>query len=170
MSTIVTVREMQRADAEILSHIQKEAFRPLYERYHDEGNPYLRGVEDILRRLGHPLFHPFTILSDGEIAGGLWYRSGGSGFHFDELKAGEYYLQRVFINPGLQGKHIARKAILLCEKALPNPTRFYVDFPADLTKNQRCYEGAGYLDTGARLEIAPGLTLAGYKKQLNQEE
>lgn len=170
MSMEITVRKMQRADAEILSRIQTEAFRPLYERYHDEGNPCLRGMEDILRRLENPVNHPFTILCDGEIVGGLWYRSRGNGFYFDELKPGEYYLQRVFITPELQGRHIARRAILFSEKQLPGAAKSYVDFPADLDKNRLCYEGAGYRDSGIRQEVVPGLILAGYIKQTIQQE
>lgn len=41
----------------------------LYEKYHDEGNPFLRGPEDILRRL-NKYNRYFTIFCDGKIVGG----------------------------------------------------------------------------------------------------
>ena len=47
----ISIRPTLASEAEELASIQKKAFFPLYEKYHDEGNPYLRGAEDILRRL-----------------------------------------------------------------------------------------------------------------------
>ncbi len=43
----VSVRRTVPSEAEELSQIQKAAFKSLYEKYHDERNPYLRGPEDI---------------------------------------------------------------------------------------------------------------------------
>ena len=59
---MIEVRRTTSEDAAVLFAIQKEAFLPLYERYHDAGNPYLRGIEDIAARLTHPAFRYFTIL------------------------------------------------------------------------------------------------------------
>lgn len=35
-------------------------------------------------------------------------------------------------------------------------------------KNKRCYENAGFVDTGKRLEEQPGLILACFEKILNK--
>ena len=43
---------------------------------------------------------------------------------------------------------------------------FSVDFPEDLPKNRRCYEKAGFCDTGKRLEAEPGLVLACFEKRV----
>ena len=127
-------------EAEELSKIQKQAFLPLYEKYHDEGNPCLRGVEDVANRLNSDIFRYFTILLDGEIVGGVLYKCKGRTPFIERLVEGQYYLQRVYIKPEYQCKKIAQTAILLCEKEFTNAKSFVVDFPEDLIKNRRCYE------------------------------
>ena len=41
----ISIRATQENESLELCDIQKAAFLPLYEKYHDGGNPYLRGVE-----------------------------------------------------------------------------------------------------------------------------
>lgn len=163
---MITIRPTVEQDAEILCGIQKEAFFPLYERYHDEGNPFLRGTEDILKRLNTPYFRYFTILENEEIVGGISYKCMGRVPFIDELKDGVYYLQRIYIKPERQRRGIARTAILLCEKEFPDANTFYVDFPEDLVKNRKCYESVGFREAGMRKEVEPGLVLACFQKRL----
>ena len=139
---------------------QQQAFRPLYERYHDEGNPCLRGAEDITRRLDRPDFRYFTIEEEGKIVGGVLYKCAGRIPFKDQLEPGECYLQRIYIRPQYQNRKIAQTAIRLCEEAMPEFHTFYVDYPEDLPQNRRCYEAAGYRDTNQRLQVQPGLVLA----------
>jgi len=163
---MVKIKATETSEALLLSEIQKQAFLPLYERYHDEGNPCLRGVEDVADRLNSPFFKYFTIFEDEEIVGGVLYKCKGKGPFFEKLKEGEYYLQRIYIKPERQCQGIAQTAILLCEKEFPDAKLFSVDFPEDLIKNRRCYEKAGFKDTGKRLEAEPGLILACFEKHL----
>ncbi len=153
-------------EVSILAEIQKAAFLPLYEKYHDEGNPCFRGVEDVANRLNSPFFRYFTIFEDDEIVGGVLYKCKGKTPCILELKDGEYYLQRIYIKPERQCNKIAQKAILLCEKEFADATTFYVDFPVDLIKNQKCYQAVGFCDTGKRMEAEPGLVLACYEKKI----
>ena len=161
---MITVRATQKSDVDTLFQLQKAAFTPIYEQYHDAGNPCLRGVEDISRRLEFPFFKYYTILDDENIVGGVLYRSQGRTPFVDNLNAGEYYLVRIYIDPDHQCRGIGKKAILLCEKELCDATKFYVDFPRELEKNRRCYEGAGFHSSGEELEVEPGLVLAAYEK------
>lgn len=163
---MIKVRKTTEDEAFILSEIQREAFLPLYERYHDEGNPCLRGIEDVANRLDSPYFRYFTIYEDEEIVGGILYKCKGKGPFFKQLNEGEYYLQKVYIKSERQCKGIAQTAILLCEKEFTDAKMFSVDFPEDLAKNRRCYEKAGFCDTGKRLEVEPGLILACFEKHL----
>lgn len=158
---MVRIRKSINEEASILWNIQKQAFLPLYEKYHDKANPYLRGIEDITRRIESSMFRYYTILEDDKIVGGIVYRC---------RDAGEYYLQRVYIKPERQGKRIAQTAILLCENEFEDATCFTVDFPQDLEKNRRCYEKAGFCDTGRREEAEPGVVLAFYKKSITLEQ
>ena len=162
---MITIRTTVEADVEALTAIQREAFLPLYERYHDAGNPCLRGEKDVRGRLGSPYFRYFTILEDGEIVGGVLYKCSGRSTPFVPLLgAGEYYLQRVYVRPDRQSRGIAAEAIGLCEREFADAVRFIVDFPQDLDKNRRCYEKVGFTDTGRRLEAEPGLVLACFAK------
>lgn len=164
---MIKIRAAKEKDAETLCKIQKAAFLPIYELYHDAGNPCLRGAEDIARRLDSPFFRYFTILENDEIVGGIFYKCAGRTPFSEGLEAGEYYLQRLYIDPERQNRGIARTAILLCEKEFPDAKKFSVDFPKELEKNRRCYTHAGFRDTGKELEAEPGLVLASFEKQLN---
>ncbi len=162
----ISIRITNPSEAEELSQIQKAAFEPLYEKYHDEGSPFLRGPEDILRRL-NKLNRHFTILYNDKIVGGVFYRLYGKRSPSDEIGAGEYYLARIYIHPDYQNKGIARDAILLCEKEFPDARFYYVDFPEDMEKNRRCYQSAGYRDTGDRIRMEGAPALAVFKKTVN---
>lgn len=162
---LVTIRPTTALEAKELAQIQKDAFLPLYEKYHDEGNPYLRDEEDVLKRL-NKYNRYFTILYGDVIVGGIFYRCIGKRNPSAVLQDGEYYLGRVYIHPQYQNKGIAREAILLCEKEFPDAKAFYVDFPEDMEKNKRCYEHAGYYDTGERIRIEGAPTLAVHKKAI----
>lgn len=162
---MVIVKPTVEEEAIILSEIQKQAFYPLYERYHDEGNPYLRGVEDIANRLNNEYFKYFTIFENDNIVGGILYKCAGRTPFVEQLGEGEFYLQRVYVRPERQCCGIAQNAILLCEAAFQNAEKFIVDFPVDLDKNRRCYEKAGFRDTGKRLEAEPGMILACFEKK-----
>ena len=163
----ITIKLTTPSEAEELSQIQKAAFKPLYDKYHDARNPFLRGPEDVLCRL-NKLYRHFTILFDGKIVGGIFYRLHGKWSPVDELGFGEYYLGRLYIHPDFQNKGIARNAILLCEKEFPDAAAYYVDFPDDLEKNRRCYQNAGYRDTGRKICEEGAPTLALFKKTVNE--
>ena len=94
------------------------------------------------------------------------YKCKGKGPFFKQLNEGEYYLQKVYIKSERQCKGIAQTAILLCEKEFTDAKMFSVDFPEDLAKNRRCYEKAGFCDTGRRMETDPGVVLVRYEKHL----
>lgn len=164
--TVVSLRLTTIDDVDILTDIQQKAFQPLYEKYHDKGNPYLRDKRDILCRLDNPHFLYLTILLDDVIVGGVLYRLKGSTPFIKKLMFGKYYLTRVYILPEHQNKGIATEAILQSEKHLKKPGKLYVDFPVDLDKNRKCYTKCGYTDTGKRLEVESGLTLACFEKVL----
>lgn len=161
---MVTVRKMQAEDVKTLWSIQKAAFLPLYEKYGDKGNPALRDETDIERRIGSEFFCAFTVLFGSEIVGGLWYKVKGSCNGCDALGDGKYYLQRVFIRPDMQSRGIAQRAIMKTESFFSDAAAFYVDFPEDIQKNRRCYEKAGYMDTGKRVKVTEGLVLACFEK------
>jgi GNAT superfamily N-acetyltransferase len=149
----------QPGDAEALAAIQKRAFQGLYEQYHDEGSPYLRGADEILRWLERPDWHVFKIHADGALCGGIAVRR-------RPKPRGEFYLARIYVTPELRGNGIAPAAIALCEARFPRARHWTLDSPAGQAANRRCYEKAGYTDTGERREQSGGaITLAIYEKK-----
>lgn len=159
----ITIAPALLSEVGELARIQKAAFKPLYERFHDDANPCLRGEEDIVRRLDRSS-RLFTICRDGNIVGGICYRLYGKRSPTATLADGEYSLSRIFVDPGSQNLGVARTAILLCEAEFPDARRYYVDFPEELEKNRRCYQSAGYADTGERICSDGAPTLAVYEK------
>lgn len=161
----ITIHPTVPAEAELLASIQREAFRPLYEKYHDPGNPYLRGAEDVLRRLNGDHRY-YTVCLDGTVVGGIFYRLRGTRPPGVPLGEGEYYLCRLYVHPSVQGKGIAGTAIRLCESEFPDATVYHLDFPVDMEKNRRCYEKAGFRDTGEILRLEGAPPLAVYEKRV----
>lgn len=150
------------ADAAALVVIQQKAFKRLYDIYHDEGNPYLRGTDEIEKWLSWPNSYVYKILADDELVGGVafWERRGRG-------LPGEYYLARIYILPEMQGKGIASTAITLCEATVYNANRWSLDFPIDQNANRRCYEKAGYTDVGETREQSEGkIVLVLYEKRI----
>ena len=145
-------------DAEALVAIQQRAFKRLYEIYHDEGSPYLRGVDEIIQILQRPNWQVYKIFADGVLCGGVFYgeRSG---------MPGVYYLARIYILPEMQSKGIASTAVLLCEKTVANANLWTLDFPVEQVANRRCYEKAGYTDTGERREQSNGAIILAYMEK-----
>ncbi|NLO47762.1 MAG: GNAT family N-acetyltransferase [Clostridiales bacterium] len=147
-------------DAEDLAAIQRLAFKRLYDTYHDEGSPYLRGADEILLWLEQPNWRVYKIVADGVLLGGV-------SFCEKNGMPGVYYLARIYVLPDYQGKGIAGAAILLCEETVTNAGVWTLDFPADQPGNRRCYEKAGYIDTGKRQEQSGGaITLAYMEKKV----
>ncbi len=154
----VTLRPAAAEDAEALAAIQQQAFKRLYDIYHDEGSPYLRGAEEILQWLTRPNWKVFQIFADGILVGGI------AACERNE-NPGECYLARVYVLPQMQGRGIASRAVLLCEKHFHNVSRWSLDFPVEQSANRRCYEKAGYRDTGeVRVQSGGKITLALYEK------
>ena len=148
-------------DAKVLADIQKKAFKRLYEIYHDEGSPYLRGADEIIRWFEYPNLRVYKIIADDVLCGGVaFYERNGM--------PGVYYLARIYILPEMQGKGVASTAILLCEKTVDNAVSWRLDFPVEQIANRRCYEKAGYTDTGERREQSGGaITLAYMEKTIS---
>lgn len=145
-------------DAESLVSIQKKAFKRLYDIYKDERSPYLRGTGEFFRWLNNPDVSIYKIYADEMLCGGI---------AVIKKPDDEYYLARLYILPELRRQGIASKAIKLCEACFDGAKKWMLDFPADQIANKKCYEKAGYIDTGIREIMNEKLTLAVYEKVIS---
>jgi len=153
----ISILPASAEDAGPMTQIQRRAFSRLYERYHDAGSPYLRGEEEILMLLERPGWRVYRILADGALCGGVY---------FCERGEGDFYLARIYVDPAMQGKGIAPEAIRLCEGTAANAKRWRLDYPAEEERNRRCYEKAGYRDTGERQSQSGGAITLAYMEKL----
>lgn len=81
---------------------------------------------------------------------------------------GNYYLARIYVLPELQGNSIASTAILMCESTVSNANCWMLDFPADQIANRKCYQKAGYIETGKKREQSNGAIILAYmEKKIN---
>jgi len=144
-----------KEDAQELIAIQEAAFKRLYDIYRDERSPYLKGIPEYMKWMDMHGVSYFKIYADDVLCGGAAYY---------KRAEGEYYLARLYIHPEFQGRGIATAAIGQCEKMFTDAKHYTVDFPIDRIANRRCYEKAGYHDTGNRKIINDRLTLAIYEK------
>jgi len=151
----VTLECATGAGAEMLLTLQKEAFAPLYALYQDEISPFMQDVEYIHRRLAFDNASYWKIYADGMLCGGIYTFKKGEGL---------YRLGIMNVLPAFQGKGIGRQAIALAEAAVPDALEWELDFPIDQAKNRKCYENAGYMDSGRRVVINERLSLAYMRK------
>ena len=114
----IQIKKAGQRDAALLRSIQSDAFERLYERYNDEGSPFLESEEDTARRMSYPDRDYYKIITEDTVIGGLTVR---------RLSEGDYYLGRLFVSPSLQGNGIGQRAIKLIEDFYPDAVRWTVD-------------------------------------------
>ena len=149
------IEKAKMEDINELDNIQKAAFKSLYAIYKDEKSPYLKGVDEMIKWLNLDKILYWKIYYNGHLCGGIAYY---------KKSEGEYYLARLYIHPHYQSKGIAKQVILKKKKKILDAKRYTLDFPIDQIANRKCYESAGYIDTGMREIINSKLTLAIYEK------
>lgn len=152
----VSLTKIKMEEAKLYLAMQQEAFRPLYERYRDEGSPFLEPLSKMEARLENPIVDSYWIWEGEARAGSIWViRQGVWDFAF--------YLARLFILPKLQGRGLAQAAIRLVEE-MYGPGRWGVDTIAEEPGNCYLYEKMGYHPTGRLQPVNERLTLIFYEK------
>ncbi len=155
----IAIMPATAAEAAALVEIQRKAFQRLYDIYHDAGSPYLRDETEIYQWLEKTQWHVYKIYADDILCG-------GAAFCAKDPSAGQYYFARIYILPQMQGHGIASSAILLCEKTVPNAKQWTLDYPAAEERNRRCYEKAGYHDTGMQRTQSDGAITLAYMEKI----
>lgn len=140
---LVTLRAAAEADAALWTRLQRGAFAALYAKYRDPANPHLRDEADFLRTRARADCR--VILADGTPCGGV----------AAERRGDAMSLKRVFADPALRRRGVARAALQLLEEAYPADGRWTLTCPDE---NRAFYEKCGWRETGERAE-AEGITL-----------
>ena len=101
--------EFKENDIDIVFEIQRAAYKPLYEKYHDDSsNPYMENKETILRKYMRPSAKGYLFIKDGEIVGTVRINLR------PENKCGK--ISALAVHPQHQGQGIAQEALLKIEK------------------------------------------------------
>ena len=154
---LITIEKAYEKDAESLVALQKQAFEELYMIYQDKNSPFLITVDEMIERISYENGNYYKILCNNELCGGI--------FVF-KLEEGIYKIANIYVQPKYQNQGVANTAISLVEKTEPDAKTQEIDFPIDQIKSKKCYEKLGYVDTEKREVINDKLTLAYYRKEV----
>jgi len=150
------IREFRKTDIDIVFEIQRAAFKPLYEKYRDDINPYLESKETVLRKYMRDGTNGYLFLEEGKPTGTVRIMIDQSG------KCGK--VSALAVRPACQGRGIAQQALLIIEKLHPHVEKWYLDTILQERGNCHLYEKLGYVKTGKTEEIKDGMTLVFYEK------
>lgn len=154
----IVVSRFSENDLNTVFEIQQAAFRPLYEKYHDDGsNPYMESKETILRKYTRAGTSGYLFLLDGKAVGAVR-------INIDDVnKIGR--VSALCVLPQYQGRGIAQKALLETERLHPDVKRWVLDTILEEAGNCHLYEKAGYRKTGKTERINEKMTLVYYEKR-----
>lgn len=152
----VTLRLVQREEAEALWQLQIQGFAQLLERYQDlDTSPAAEPLEKTVMRLNQPQRFFYFILADGEKVGAISVRDMGDGWK---------KLGPLWVLPEQQGRGIAQAAIRLAEE-LHGAHRWRLDTILQEKGNCHLYEKMGYRQTGGTRTVNERMTLVDYVKE-----
>ena len=131
---MLSIRKMQKRDAEVLFDIALLSFQPDYMKY---------GVYPPLIKLEQKKFLPprifgLTFFDDSTIIGGAFVIVLGA--------KGE--VGSIFLDPQYKHKGYGKQAMLMIEKLYPKVKRWKLDTLAENYGLHRFYESLGYIKTG----------------------
>ena len=161
----IAIRPTVKDDVQKLAEIQR-----LCDHHKEASDTKLATMSEMFGKLESDRFEHFTIIADEEIVGFVVYKRKGSNLFFRTMQEGEYYLQKICINPSRQGEGVAHSAIKVCELYLSDATAYYVVLPVDSEQDKKLYGALGFTDTGRREKVEKDLALALYEKRLLTEE
>ena len=150
--------EFKESDIDIVFEIQQAAYKPLYEKYHDDNtNPYMESKETVLKKYMRTGTKGYLFIKDGVPVGAVRISL------YPESKRGK--VSALGVHPQYQGQGIAQQALLEIEKLHSDVERWFLDTILQETGNCHLYEKIGYKRTGKIEEISENMTLVFYEKQ-----
>ena len=155
---IMKIIEFKANDIDTVFEIQQAAYKPLYEKYHDDDtNPYMERKEITLQK---------------------YTRTGTKGYIFykDDVPVGSVRINldsenssarvsALGVMPKYQGQGIARKALLEIERIHSDVEKWCLDTILQEEGNCHLYEKIGYKRTGKVERINEKMTLVYYEKE-----
>lgn len=151
------IRSFRERDIDSVHEIQRAAYRPLYEKYHDDVSPYLESKEKILHKYLREGTKGYLFIENGIIAGTVRVVIDSIGR--------SARISALAVRPEYQGRGIAQWALRKIEDMHPEIERWYLDTILQEKGNCHLYEKLGYEKNGKTERIKDGMTLVSYEKQ-----
>lgn len=150
--------EFKESDIDTVFEIQQAAYKPLYEKYHDDNsNPYMESKETVLRKYTRVGTKGYLFIRNAVAVGTVRINL------YPEHKSGR--VSALGVLPQYQGQGIAQQALLQIEKLHSDVERWFLDTILQEAGNCHLYEKIGYKRTGKIEEINEKMTLVFYEKQ-----
>ena len=146
-------------DLDTVFAIQQAAFKPLYDKYHDDNtNPYMENKETVLRKYTKNGTDGYLFVKDRTPVGAVrvLLQDNGKGARLSAL----------CVLPSHQGQGIAQKALREIESLYPDVQRWSLDTILEEAGNCHLYEKLGYQKTGALERIHDKMTIVYYLKNI----
>ena len=144
-------------DLDTVFAIQQAAFKPLYDKYHDDStNPYKESKETILCKYTKEGTHGYLFLKDGTAVGAVRV------ILQDDGKRAR--ISSLCVLSSFQGQGIAQKALLEIEKMHPDVQLWSLDTIQEEAGNCHLYEKLGYKKVGKPEQINDKMTIVYYLK------
>ncbi len=149
--------EFKESDIDTVFEIQRAAYKPLYEKYHDDDlSPYMESKETVLRKYLRAGTKGYIFVKDGVPVGAVRINL------YPESKSGR--VSALGVHPQYQGQGIAQQALLEIEKIHSDVEKWFLDTIMQEAGNCYLYEKIGYRRTGKTEEINEKMTLVYYEK------
>lgn len=151
------VVEFREENIDIVFEIQRAAYRPLYEKYHDEKtNPYMESKETVLQKYTRAGTTGYLFILNGIPVGTVRVNLR------PEIKCGR--ISALGVLPQYQGQGIAQQALRKIENLHSEIEQWCLDTILQEAGNCHLYEKLGYRKTGEIEVINEKMTLVYYEK------
>ncbi len=162
----VTLKFATEKDVVLLHQMQREAFLPLYEKYHDdEMNPAKESLEKVMWRIIGANGEYYLIQADGETAGAIRVarkkvQRGKEKVYLENVQ----YISPMFVLPAFQNQGIAQAAIKKAFTLYPDTITWKLDTIKQEPGNCHLYEKCGFIRIGKGYAVNQNMTLIDYEK------
>jgi len=153
-------------DAELIHQLKKEAFMPLYNKYHDdETSPVTEGIERDLWRIKREGSDYYIIQLGGEKIGGVRIADSLGRFEYEE---GVFYISPIFIVPKYQNCGLGFAVIEKVFEMYCHAKKWRLDTIVQEKGNCHLYEKCGFVRVGEERIINEYMTLIDYEKVVEE--
>ena len=150
----IELKRVMIDDIDKIIKMQKESFKPLMDRYHDDDiNPYNESYEKVKYKIENYFY--YFIVIDGKVVGAIAIN--------DKKDGSKKKIAPLYILPEFQNRGYAQLAIKEVEK-IHGKDNWRLDTILEEKGNCHLYEKFGYKQTGKFEKISDSQTIVFYEK------